>query len=164
MFLRSRLTLAQAFGFAAGVTAAAVLVCGWVITLLEPERFDHVGEGFWWAITTITTVGYGDLVPATAVGRLLAAGLMLLGFAALAFVTATLASIIVGEVKAEERLIEREESEILALLGELNDRLARLEERDGVSRQALAAAGEAEAVRGRRADRDPARLDRERPR
>ena len=159
MLLRKRLTLAQAFGLVAGVTTAAVLLGGWLIATLEPERFEHPGEGFWWAITTITTVGYGDLVPATAGGRILAAGLMLLGFAALAFVTATMASIIVGEVKAEERLLEREESEILALLTELNDRLARLEERDSVRGQALAAAGEAEAVRGRRADGDPARLD-----
>ena len=159
MLLRKRLTLAQAFGLAAGVTGAAVLLVGWLVTLLEPERFDHVGEGLWWAITTITTVGYGDLVPATAAGRVLAAGLMLLGFAALAFVTATMASIIVGEVKAEERLLEREESEILALLTELNDRLARLEERDRLGREALAAAGEAEPVRGRRAYGDPARLD-----
>jgi voltage-gated potassium channel Kch len=164
VLLRRRLTLAQAFGLVAGVTAAAVLLGGWLIATLEPERFEHVGEGLWWAITTITTVGYGDLVPSTAAGRILGVGLMLLGFASLAFVTATMASIIVGEVKTEEQLLEREETEILALLGELNDRLARLEERDGLGRQALAAAGEAEAVRGRRADRDPARLDRERPR
>jgi voltage-gated potassium channel Kch len=127
VLLRKRLTLAQAFGLVAGVTGVAVLLGGWLIAALEPERFEHVGEGVWWAITTITTVGYGDLVPATAAGRLLGAGLMLLGFAALAFVTATMASIIVGEVKSEERLIEREESEILALLAELNERLERLE-------------------------------------
>ena len=127
MPLSRRLTLAQAFGLVAGVTGAAVLLGGWLIATLEPERFDHVGEGLWWAITTITTVGYGDLVPSTAAGRLVGAVLMLLGFAALAFVTATMASIIVGEVRAEERLIEREETEILALLAELNERLERLE-------------------------------------
>jgi hypothetical protein len=54
-------------------------------------------------------------------------GLMLLGIAALAFVTATMASLILGEVREEERLIEREESEVVTLLGELNERLERLE-------------------------------------
>lgn len=52
---------------------------------------------------------------------------MLTGFACLAFVTATMASMIVREVRAEERLIEREESEVLALLTEMNGRLQRLE-------------------------------------
>lgn len=127
MTFRRRLSLPQAFGLAAGVTGAGVLLGGWLISTLEPERFAHVGEGVWWAITTITTVGYGDFVPSTAAGRAVGAGLMLLGFAALAFITATMASIIVGEVQAEERLIQREETEVLALLTELNERLERLE-------------------------------------
>ncbi|MGH3044098.1 MAG: potassium channel family protein [Gaiellaceae bacterium] len=122
-----RLTVPQAFGLVAVVTAVGVLVGGWLVSALEPARFEHAGEGFWWAITTITTVGYGDFVPETAIGRVVAAGLMLLGFAALAFVTATMASLILGEVKAGEELIEREESEILALLTELNARVERLE-------------------------------------
>jgi voltage-gated potassium channel len=124
---RRRLTLVQAFGLVAAVTGSAVLLAGWLISRLEPERFGHVGEGLWWAITTITTVGYGDLVPATATGRIVGAALMLLGIAALAFVTATMATVIVGQVRAEEELIEREESEILTLLAELSRRLERLE-------------------------------------
>lgn len=122
-----RLTVPQAFGLVAVATAVGVLVGGWLVSALEPNRFEHAGEGFWWAITTVTTVGYGDFVPETAMGRVVAAGLMLLGFAALAFVTATMASLIIGEVRAEEDLIEREESEILALLTELNARVERLE-------------------------------------
>jgi voltage-gated potassium channel len=129
---RRKLTLFEAFGLVAGVTTGAVLLGGWLISRLEPERFEHVGEGLWWAITTITTVGYGDLVPATAPGRLVGAALMLLGIAALAFVTATLATVILGAVRAEEQLIEREETEILAQLSELNQRLEGLERAMGV--------------------------------
>jgi voltage-gated potassium channel len=141
-------SLPQAFGLAALVTGAGVLVGGWLISTLEPERFDHVGEGAWWAITTITTVGYGDLVPATAAGRAVAAGLMLLGFAALAFVTATMASIIIGEVRAEERLIEREETEVLALLAELNERLERVER--AVAGEPVSPSGRARGARAGR--------------
>jgi len=130
---RRRLTVVQAFGLVAGVTTSAVLISGWLISKLEPERFGHVGEGLWWAIATITTVGYGDLVPATAAGRMIGAALMLVGIAALAFVTATMATVILGEVRAEEELIEREESEILSLLSELNERLRRLEQAAGVN-------------------------------
>jgi voltage-gated potassium channel Kch len=114
------------------MTGAAVLLCGWLISELEPQRFSDLGDGIWWAITTITTVGYGDYVPSTTSGRAVGAGLMFVGFAALAFVTATMASVIVGEVRAEEQLIEREESEVLTLLTELSERMERLERASGV--------------------------------
>jgi voltage-gated potassium channel Kch len=152
------LTLAQAFTLVASVTGAAVLAGGWLVSSLEPERFEHVGEGVWWALATVTTVGYGDFVPASAAGRFVGAGLMLLGIAALAFVTATMASVIVGEVKMEEELIEREEGELLALLQELRERLEHLEQRDRLGREALSTAREPEAVSRRRADADPPRF------
>jgi voltage-gated potassium channel len=125
--VRRRLSLVRSFGLVAVVTGAGVLLGGWLISLLEPERFAGFGEGAWWAIVTITTVGYGDLIPQTGPGRVVGVGLMLLGIAALAFVTATMASLILGEVREEERLIEREESEVVTLLGELNERLERIE-------------------------------------
>ena len=122
-----RLSVIQALVLAAAVTGAVVLAGGSLVSLLEPERFETVGEGLWWAMTTITTVGYGDVVPSTGAGRVVGVALMLTGFACLAFVTATMASMIVREVRAEERLIEREESEVLTLLAEMNRRLKRLE-------------------------------------
>jgi voltage-gated potassium channel Kch len=122
-----RLSVIQALVLAAAVTGAAVLAGGWLVSLLEPESFETIGEGLWWAVTTVTTVGYGDVVPSTGAGRVIGVALMLTGFACLAFVTATMASMIVSEVREEERLIEREESEVLSLLTEMNRRLERLE-------------------------------------
>jgi voltage-gated potassium channel len=140
-----RLSVIQALALAAAVTGAVVLAGGSLVSLLEPERFETVGEGLWWAMTTITTVGYGDVVPSTGAGRIVGVAVMLTGFACLAFVTATVASMIVREVRAEERLIEREESEVLALLAEMNARLERLERREDASpsddRQRAARAG-----------------------
>ncbi|HEY7560723.1 MAG TPA: ion channel [Gaiellaceae bacterium] len=122
-----RLSVIQALALAAAVTGAVVLAGGWLVSVLEPQRFDTIGEGLWWAVATATTVGYGDFVPSTGPGRIIGVTLMLTGFACLAFVTATMASMIVREVQAEERLIEREESEALTLLAEINTRLERLE-------------------------------------
>jgi voltage-gated potassium channel len=60
----------------------------------------------WWAVTTVTTVGYGDRYPVTAVGRMVAFALMVGGIAQLGTVTATLASWLVENVEAEKEQAE----------------------------------------------------------
>jgi voltage-gated potassium channel len=60
------------------------------------------GDAIWWAVSTMTTVGYGDHYPVTPVGRLVAFGLMIGGIALLGTVTATLASWLVETVAAEK--------------------------------------------------------------
>lgn len=58
----------------------ALIFSGGVLAfLIEPETFQTVGDGWWWALVTISTLGYGDLVPVTTEGRLLSAGLLVIG-------------------------------------------------------------------------------------
>lgn len=68
---------------------AMVVVIGTLIYVIEGEEngFTDIPTGIYWAIVTITTVGYGDLSPKTPVGRLLAAFVMILGYAILAVPT-----------------------------------------------------------------------------
>lgn len=100
------------------------------LAVLDVER--HVpgasirsfGQAIWWAFATITTVGYGDVYPVTAMGRVIAVLLMLGGIAMLGVVTGSLASWIVSMVSAEEErraIITREQVE------EVNARLRRIE-------------------------------------
>ena len=59
----------------------------------EPgATIQSVGDGFWWAITTLTTVGYGDIYPTTTEGRFIAIGLMVSGICVLGFISATVAA------------------------------------------------------------------------
>jgi voltage-gated potassium channel len=59
----------------------------------EPgATIQSVGDGFWWAITTLTTVGYGDIYPTTTEGRFIAVGLMVSGICVLGFISATVAA------------------------------------------------------------------------
>ncbi len=51
-----------------------------------------IGDGLWWAISTVTTVGYGDRFPTTSQGRLIALGLMLLGVSLIGVISATMAA------------------------------------------------------------------------
>jgi hypothetical protein len=72
-----------------GLLCAVVVGSGLLVATLEdsdPERnIRTIPDGLWWAITTITTVGYGDRFPVTAAGRAIGAGVMVLGIALSAF-------------------------------------------------------------------------------
>ena len=70
------------------------VVLGYFIFVIESaspdSQFQTVSNGVYWAIVTMTTVGYGDLVPQTALGRLLASVVMMLGFGIIAIPTGLL--------------------------------------------------------------------------
>ncbi|MFE5308842.1 potassium channel family protein [Isoptericola sp. NPDC056573] len=86
------------------VAGTALLVVVGALTVTQAERgapgatIVNLGDGFWWAMVTITTVGYGDLTPVTPTGRVIAVCLMLGGIALLGVVTATLSSWLVERV------------------------------------------------------------------
>ncbi len=71
-------------------------LAGIEITMAERGKpgatIQSVGDGFWWAITTLTTVGYGDIYPTTTEGRFIAIGLMVSGICVLGFISATVAA------------------------------------------------------------------------
>jgi voltage-gated potassium channel len=98
--------------------ATSVVVAGavgmYVVEGGTNPAVDSVGDALWWAIVTATTVGYGDVSPATLEGRVIAVVLMLAGIGVIGVFTATLASLFVEHEKTDP-------------FGELNARLDRLE-------------------------------------
>lgn len=88
--------------------AALLAFCG-ALAVLDAERANpeanitNFGDAVWWAITTMTTVGYGDRYPTTGIGRLAAVALMVGGIAVLGVVTATVASWLVEQVRVSEQ-------------------------------------------------------------
>jgi voltage-gated potassium channel len=103
--LRGRLAIYVAGG------ASLLAFCA-ALAVLDAERSNpdanitDFGDAIWWAITTMSTVGYGDRYPITGIGRLVAFGLMIGGIALLGTVTATLASWLVETVAAEKEQAE----------------------------------------------------------
>jgi voltage-gated potassium channel len=73
-------------------TAAVVVGSGILMRFVDHKEYENVWVGMWWAIQTVTTVGYGDVTPAATSGRIVAAFVMLQGIAFLAIITAAITS------------------------------------------------------------------------
>jgi hypothetical protein len=108
-----------------GIWLFGVLVFGVIERIAEPKTFDSVWLGFWWAIQTVTTVGYGDIVPTETTGKLLAAVLMIGGLSFLSVITATITSAFVARRQQDMREAGRDP--VMRRLGEISARLDRIE-------------------------------------
>ncbi|MGH2907244.1 MAG: potassium channel family protein [Solirubrobacterales bacterium] len=122
------------FWYLAGVTFAMALVAGFVETLVDHEEFQNFGQGVWWAIVTLATVGYGDFVPKTTAGRAVGAVVIVIGVTFLTFLTATVTSLFVSsdqkEATAKQISAAREHAEATT------ETLARIEQRlDAIEEQ-----------------------------
>jgi voltage-gated potassium channel len=122
---RKPLTPARAGRAIAVSTLAVTIVCGIVIRLVDPAEFHNVWIGLWWAVQTVTTVGYGDVVPHETSGRLIAAVLMLSGIGFLTVVTAAITAAFLETVR--RRMGDPAQKELMAKLDELSARMQVLE-------------------------------------
>jgi voltage-gated potassium channel len=82
---------------------AAIVIFGIVERLVDPDSFPTIWDGMWWATQTVTTVGYGDIVPQQTAGQIIAAILMITGLSLFAVVTGTITSAFVTRAQQEAR-------------------------------------------------------------
>jgi voltage-gated potassium channel len=94
-----RLTIARAVGAIVLIVIALTLVSSVLMRAAEPETYQSWGEAVWWALQTVTTVGYGDVSPVTAEGRLVAGALMLVGIAVVPVSTSIVVAILIARVQ-----------------------------------------------------------------
>lgn len=119
--------------YVGGSTMLVLLVAA--LAVLDAERgapgsnISSFGDALWWAMTTVTTVGYGDHYPVTVAGRFIAGGLMTAGIALLGVVTASLASWLidrVAEVEEESQAATRRDvADLREEIRALRDEVAR---------------------------------------
>jgi voltage-gated potassium channel len=123
-----RLTLVRAVSTIVLVAIVLVLVAGLLARIVEPETFHSIGLSYWWAVTTVTTVGYGDVVPESPGGRVVAALLMLTGLALIPTLTSVIVSTLLYKTrKSEQDRIEQLEQEQATVLARIEERLERIE-------------------------------------
>jgi voltage-gated potassium channel len=137
------------------IAAAGTLFLGaWAVLLFEEKakgsNIHSYPDALWWAIVTVTTVGYGDRFPVSAGGRAVAVILMLVGIGLIGVLTATVASVFVKEhTDANKEEFRKGHADLGQRLSEISDRLADVERRLGatsVEVAAVDAAADAEAV------------------
>jgi len=122
---RKPLTVRRAAGVIASVTLSITIISGVLIHFTDEKTFPNIGDGLWWAIQTVTTVGYGDLVPTSTVGRLVAALVMLAGIGFLTVVTAVITSTFIES--ARRRLHGTETDALSEKLDQIGERLKVIE-------------------------------------
>jgi voltage-gated potassium channel len=125
---QSVLSKRQGFRYIALATVLLVVLAGFAVSMADHDEFSSPWHGMWWAVTTVTTVGYGDYAPDTLGGRVIAAALMLVGISFLSLLTASIASLFVSHDNAEEEeLLESEHTEVMQVLRRIEERLERVE-------------------------------------
>jgi len=115
--MRPRPSTARRAGQLIAIATIGVAVVGAVMMrLLDPDEFPTIGSGMWFALQTVTTVGYGDHVPADTEGKVVAGLVMVMGIGFLSVVTASISAIFVES--ARKRRAD----------DGVNERLARIEQ------------------------------------
>jgi voltage-gated potassium channel len=128
------------------IAAAATLILGaWLVLLFDENakgsNIHSYPDALWWAIVTVTTVGYGDRYPVSEGGRAVAVILMLLGIGLIGVLTATVASVFVKEhTDANKEEYRKGHEDIGQQLSVISNRLADLERRLGATPAEVAAA------------------------
>jgi voltage-gated potassium channel len=131
-FLREPPSVRLAAGVIVTATSLVVVASAVAMRILDHSEYPNVWIAMWWAVQTVTTVGYGDVTPTHRIGRLVGVVVMLEGIAFLTITTAVITSTFVARAQAERADDEHaENAEILKRLDEVNERFDRLEARLG---------------------------------
>src|SRR5215471_17291400 len=101
-FLREPPSVRLAVGVIVTATAVVVVVGAVLMRVLDHDEYSNIWVGMWWALQTVTTVGYGDVTPKHVSGRIVGAFVMLEGIAFLTIIIAAITSTFVARA-AEER-------------------------------------------------------------
>jgi voltage-gated potassium channel Kch len=88
------------FRYLAGATVLLSVVAGVTVWLIDRRDFPTLGDGLWWSLVTLATVGYGDIVPHTAWGRVVGAAVIVVGVTFLSLLTATITTYFVSADQA----------------------------------------------------------------
>jgi voltage-gated potassium channel len=128
-YQQSPLSVRNAVSLIFFASAIVALGSAALMRIFDRDEYPHYGRALWWAVQTIPTVGYGDVTPARASGRIIATFVMLWGIGLLSILTALITSTFVARAARERRqdFAEAADTGPDTKLDEINARLDRIE-------------------------------------
>ena len=132
-FLREPVSVRNAANVIVTATGVVVVAGGVLMWVLDHDEYPNIWRGMWWALQTVTTVGYGDVTPAHVSGRIVGTFVMLEGITFLAILVAAITSTFVARAERERERAEakdeaKDEERLEARFDDLTARLDRLEQ------------------------------------
>ena len=120
-----RLTIFRAVRMVALVALSLAFVAAVLERLVDPAMGDFA-DALWWAIVTVTTVGYGDVIPTSTSGRVIASFLMVAGVSAIPITTSLVVSVFISRLQRQQHEEDAEErKELVARLERIEALLTR---------------------------------------
>ncbi len=128
-FLREPVSVRNAASVIVSTTFLLVVASGVAIRILDHREYSSIWTGMWWALQTVTTVGYGDVTPKNTVGRIVGAIVIMEGIAFLAIITAAITSTFVSRAQAQRDAEEAAAQDLGEhhLESQMKDLLARMD-------------------------------------
>jgi voltage-gated potassium channel len=137
-FLRQPPSVRTAAGVIVTATAAVVVVGGVSMRVLDHTEYSNIWVGMWWALQTVTTVGYGDVTPKNPSGRIVAVFVMLEGIAFLTIIIAAITSTFIARAELEREVAQDADEDATEQIEARLDRIEqRLDQLDSLVRQAI---------------------------
>ncbi|HET7487838.1 MAG TPA: potassium channel family protein [Acidimicrobiales bacterium] len=129
-FLQAPASVRRATRVIVVATVVTTFAGGLLIWTFDRHDFPTFGEALWWALQTVTTVGYGDITPTTPIGRVIGSAVLLYSVAFLAILTAAITTSFIEQARRLRAPAEEQsDAAVLARLDEIAARLERLEAR-----------------------------------
>ena len=124
LVMRQSLTARRAAAIIAGFTVVITVAGGILVRLVDRSEYPTFGKGLWFALQTVTTVGYGDVTPHNSSGRFIGAVVMLAGIGFLAVITA---SVTAALIESSRRRFTEAEADVSRQLEDVTERLRKIE-------------------------------------
>jgi voltage-gated potassium channel len=125
MLLSKSLTPLRAARIIVVLTFVTTIAAGVLIWLVDHGEFPSLGTSLWWALQTVTTVGYGDVVPAQTGGRIIGSVVMLQGIGFITVVAASVTAVLIEQMRGRPQ--DEESAGTAGQLDRIESRLASIE-------------------------------------
>jgi len=110
-------------------TVFTTVAGGVLVRIFDHKDFHGLGDAMWWALQTVTTVGYGDITPKTWIGRAIGSAVLLYSVAFLTILTAAITTSFIERARGQRQAAMGHQDPVLVRLDDIAARLDRLEQR-----------------------------------